>query len=310
MPEATETTMHSNGHIQQSDAALSSSVVNIGSLDSKVALITGGSSGLGRAIALAYAAAGAYIVSADLTPNPPKAPLLAETLKTADLTTPTVDILKSQFPAEGKPRAVFVHCDVTKPDSVEAAVAFTVQTFGRLDIMVNNAGVAADQLSIRTHEQDPSILDFDWAVNGKGVWLGCKYACAQMLNQEPHESSGDRGWIINLCSILGLVGMAGTSCYCATKGAVLQMTKSIALEYAKDRIHVNCINPGFTETHMLEGIRKEGGVAAFDMLQSLHPWGRLGLPEDIAKVAVFLASDSASWMTGTSLVVDGGYIAQ
>lgn len=161
------------------------------------------------------------------------------------------------------------------------------------------------------HETDPETLDRSWAINGRGVWLGSKYAAAQMLTQPPHQPSGDRGWIINLCSIMGLVGMSGASSYCATKGAVLLMTRAIALEYAKDRIHVNCINPGFTETPLLEPMKKAAGVEAFDaMLQQLHPWGRLGLPSDIAKMAVFLAGDGASWVTGQAFVVDGGYTAQ
>ncbi len=96
-----------------------------------------------------------------------------------------------------------------------------------------------------------SVLDRSLAINVKGVWLGCKYAIAQFLEQEPHPS-GDRGWIINLSSICGLVGMAGSSSYCASKGAVLQITRVVALEYAKDRIHCNCINPGFVETSFLE----------------------------------------------------------
>ena len=107
--------------------------------------------------------------------------------------------------------------------------------------------------------------------------------------------------------------MSGASSYAATKGAVLQMTKAIAIEYAKDKIHVNSIHPGFTETNMLESIfANDGteGVAMHGMLESVHPWGRLGKPEDIAKAAVFLAGDGASWMTGHGLVVDGGYIAQ
>ena len=107
--------------------------------------------------------------------------------------------------------------------------------------------------------------------------------------------------------------MSGASSYAATKGAVLQMTKAVAIEYAKDKIHVNSIHPGFTETNMLEGIFASDGTdvkATHGMLESIHPWGRLGRPEDIAKAALFLAGDGASWMTGHGLVVDGGYIAQ
>jgi NAD(P)-dependent dehydrogenase (short-subunit alcohol dehydrogenase family) len=147
------------------------------------------------------------------------------------------------------------------------------------------------------HETPEESWDQIMAVNGKGVWLGCKYAAGQMLRQDPHPS-GDRGWIINLCSILGLVGVPCASIYCATKGAVLQMTKAIALEYAKDRIHVNCINPGFSETNMLEPVMaSRGSEATHEWLEGIHPWGRLGMPEDIAKAAVFLASDGASWIT-------------
>lgn len=103
----------------------------------------------------------------------------------------------------------------------------------------------------RLHATDVSVLERSYQVNIKGVWLGLKYACAQFLKQDPHPS-GDRGWIINLCSIAGLVGLPGASSYCASKGAVLLMTRTVALEYAKDKIHVNCINPGYVETNLLE----------------------------------------------------------
>jgi len=126
-----------------------SSTANIGTLTDKIALITGASSGLGRAIAQAYAAAGAFIVSADITPNPPDAPLVQELLKETDLKTPTVDLINASFPSgkDGRPRAAFVKCDVTQSASVEAAVAFAVKQYGRLDIMVNNAGMCAGNLS-------------------------------------------------------------------------------------------------------------------------------------------------------------------
>lgn len=184
----------------------------------------------------------------------------------------------------------------------------------------------------RIHETDVSILDRTLAVNVRGVWLGTKHAAAQFLSQPGHPVFGHsnpnpnpnpdpdtpshaehRGWIINLCSILGSAGSAGVTSYCASKGAVLQLTRAAALEYARDGIHVNCIQPGFTDTQMLENMygRAEGGKQVVDhLLAALHPWGRTGRAEDIARVAVFLAGEGAGWVTGQGLVVDGGYLAQ
>jgi NAD(P)-dependent dehydrogenase (short-subunit alcohol dehydrogenase family) len=297
------------------------------SLQGRTALITGASSGLGRAIALAYAEQGANLVCADITPNPPKnTPILSETLKDVDISTPTVELLNKIHPGEGKDRAMYVHCNVTSASDHEAAVQKCVDIFGRIDIMVNNAGITCESDSdryLRVHEQPEEWFDKTFAVNAKGVWLGCKYATKQMLAQEPLKGSGglstdqlgeDRGWIINMCSIAGLVGFVGSTSYCGSKGAVLQMTKSIALDYAKDRIHVNCISPGFTETAMLESIKSKDadglGQSTTAVLSSMHPWGRLGRAEDIAKAAVYLAGEGASWVTGHCLVVDGGYTAR
>ncbi|KIW77946.1 hypothetical protein Z517_07779 [Fonsecaea pedrosoi CBS 271.37] len=311
--------------------ASDSPIGNIASLEDKVAVITGASSGLGRAMALAYAAAGAYVVSADLKPTPPVAPTIAGRLKDTDLTTPTVDLVNTKWPAPSKDRASFVQCDVTNEESVKAAVAFAVQKYGRLDIMVNNAGISAETGSKeysgafpRIHETPVAALDLTYQVNIKGVWLGTKYAVTQMLAQEPHPrhsrpagplgtttSDVHRGWIINISSIMGSIAMPGTSPYCASKSAVLGLTRAVGLEYAKDGIHVNAIQPGFADTALLENMYSKNDRDSMDAtMKMLHPWGRTGRAEDIARAAVFLAGEGASWMTGQSIVVDGGYLAQ
>ncbi|RMZ80788.1 hypothetical protein DV737_g2849, partial [Chaetothyriales sp. CBS 132003] len=266
--------MSTNGAATQVAA---SSAVNVSALSNKVALITGASSGLGRAIAQAYAAAGAYVVSGDITPTVPVTPLLAETMKargaSVDLTTPTVDWLNKKYPtAQGGPRAIYVHCDVTKPESIEAAVKATVAQYGRLDIMVNNAGIAAEtNLSERLHQTPVDNFDKTLAINTRGVWLGIKYAVSQMLAQAPHPS-GDRGWIINVSSIYGLVGSPGLTSYCTSKGAVTNLTRAAALEYATDRIHINSLHPGFAETALLEPIKAGmGSEQATKFIADLHP---------------------------------------
>lgn len=165
----------------------------------------------------------------------------------------------------------------------------------------------------RIHETPVSILDASLAVNVRGVWLGTKHAVRQFLAQEPSPNSSSRGWIINFASILASTGLSGATSYCASKGAVLQLTRATALEYARDKIHVNAIQPGFTDTHFLETMYASapgGREGAAKTLNVLHPWGRTGRAEDIARVAVFLAGEGVGWVTGSSIVVDGGYLAQ
>ncbi|KAK5452137.1 hypothetical protein LTS15_007201 [Exophiala xenobiotica] len=352
---------------------------NIATLKDKVALVTGGSSGLGRAICQAYAAAGAYIVSADLDPNVPAQSAIQAKIgkgrndSSSDFVTPTVDLVNRLWPPSPSEkdqtrneleRAMFVKCDVSQEEDVKRAVEACVARYGRLDIMVNNAGISAETTAqnytgvrTRTHETDISILDRSLSINVRGVWLGTKYAVRQFLSQNPHplwgyspyynassnntspldapsadEKNNDdkngkndndtptsseihRGWIINTASILSSVGLPGSTTYCLSKGAVLQLTRSTALEYSHDGIHINAIQPGFVDTHILESMYQHGGgvggAAVVDQhLKSLHPWGRTGRPEEIARMAVFLAGEGASWITGTGMVVDGGYLAQ
>ncbi|ETN37826.1 uncharacterized protein HMPREF1541_07449 [Cyphellophora europaea CBS 101466] len=274
---------------------------NIGDLSDRIALITGASSGIGRMVAQAYAGAGAYIMCADITPNPPKTPMLEDTTRDrgTDLSTPTVDLLNQKWPGGDKPRASYVDCDVTKAESVEAAVKATASQYGRLDIMVNNAGVAIESHSapMPLHELPVSAFDTSYSVNIRGVWLGIKYAVTQMLAQPPHPS-GDRGWIINMSSIYGLVASKYLSAYCTAKGAVTNLTRQAALEYAESKIHVNSIHPGYCDSPFLERSRQRHGGQIDEKWTAAHPWGRLAWPEDVAKMAVFLAGDGVAFVTG------------
>lgn len=157
-----------------------------------------------------------------------------------------------------------------------------------------------------------SIFDKTLAINTRGVFLGCKYALQQFLVQAPHAPNdrGDatRGWIVNTASMLGVVGTANAPSYVASKHAVVGLTKAIAIDYARDRIHCNALCPGFVSSAMISGIVSDEATATG--LAAAHPWGTLGLPDDVAKAAVFLASDDASWITGVPLLIDGGYVAQ
>ncbi|KAK2809257.1 hypothetical protein FQN50_003898 [Emmonsiellopsis sp. PD_5] len=274
-------------------------------LQDKVAIVTGSTSGIGRGIALLYAYQGAYVVCSDVDPTP----ALAHTK-------PTHDVINETYPAHaggrGTSRAVFVKADVSVSNEVENLVKECVRVFGRLDIMVNNAGISPigiQQPGQRTHEIDEVSWDKIMGVNGKGVWLGCKFAAGQMLSQEPHES-GDRGWIINMSSVLGTVAAPGTSTYSASKHAVIGITKSVALEYGKDRIHVNAIAPGFIATAMTASLAAAKSPD-YALMVAQHPFdSRLGTPEDIGHAAVFLASEDAKWVTAITLQVDGGYVAR
>jgi len=267
-------------------------------LQNRVAVVTGASSGIGRAIALALAKEGALIVCSDIRKS-----ANADGYE-SDLNIDTDDLI-----AQGGGAAHFVPCNVTKSNEVRALVAASVERFGRLDVMVNNAGVAFDFATVVEEREE----DFDttMAVNVKGVWLGCKYAIEQFMKQEPATMANGgqvRGRIVNMASMAGLVGLAKEPAYCASKAAVVGLTKEIAVDFAEQRINVNAICPGFLATSMVRSALEDEATSKW--LHDLTPWPRLGRVDDVAKAALFLASDDAEWMTGSMLTLDGGFVAR
>lgn len=269
-----------------------------GKLENRVAVVTGSSSGNGRAIALALAREGARVVCSDLR----KSALAGGYEK--DLEVDTDAVIKQ---AGGQ--AAFIAADASKAADVRNVIDHAVSAFGRIDIMVNNAGVFTGLHNIvdETEEQ----YDFTMNVNAKGVWLGCKYAITQFMKQEPLKTSTGaevRGRIVNLASIGGLVGLALEPAYCASKGAVVNLTRELALDFAPERINVNAICPGFLATAMVRSFLEKEDTNK--LLHDLTPWPRVGTADDVARAAVFLASDDAEWMTGSMLTVDGAFTAR
>ena len=263
----------------------------------KIAIVTGSSSGVGRAIARAYSREGASVICSDLRPS-----ARSEVPKEAEINTD--DLIRQEG---GK--AIFVETDVTSSSQMEALVSGAAEAFGRVDVMVNNAGVSLEaRTPARIHEAADEVWHKTMAVNATSVFYGCKYATGQMMSQEPLSPSGDRGWIVNLSSILGVVGAYNCPAYCASKGAVSNLTRAVALDYAKHGIHCNAICPGYTKTAIFADTIEH--AASKEVLDGLHPLKGAGTPEDIAKAAVVLASDDASWITGIDFPVEGGYLAK
>ena len=247
-------------------------------LQNKIALITGAGSGIGRATAECFAAEGATVIAADINET--------EVAVTQKLITE----------AGGKCQALTV--DVSQEAQVKNAIAKTVELFGRLDIMHNNAGISIIKPTTETTEAD---LDRLISINFKGVFFGCKHAIAQMIKQ-------DNGIIINTASELAIVGQPLYSAYCGTKGAVIALTKALAVEWASQGIRVNALCPGPIDTPMLQSelsLAADPPAEAQATVESI-PLGRLGLADEIAKVALFLASDDAQFVQGAVIVADGG----
>jgi NAD(P)-dependent dehydrogenase (short-subunit alcohol dehydrogenase family) len=248
-------------------------------LEGKVGLVTGGTSGIGRETAVLFAKAGAKVVV---------------TGRREVQGNETIEMVRA---AGGD--ALFVKSDVSKAAEVETLIQKVVERFGRLDIAFNNAGIEGVQAPIvRQSEED---WDRTIAINLKGVWLCLKYEIRQMLRQ------GGGGAIVNMASIIGLIGTAGVAAYSASKHGVIGLTKTAALENAKSGIRINAVCPGFTETPMADRIFRAPAVRKYAV--DCHPIGRFGRPAEIAEAVVWMCSDRASFMTGQSLVLDGGFLA-
>ena len=248
-------------------------------LEGKVGLVTGGTSGIGRDTAVLFAKAGAKVVVSGR-----REPEGEETIE-----------LIGAAGGDG----LFVRADVSKASDVETLIQKAVERFGRLDIAFNNAGIEGVWVPIvRQSEED---WDRTIDINLKGVWLCLKYEIRQMLLQ------GGGGAIVNMASVVGLIGAAGAAAYRASKHGVMGLTKAAALETARNGIRINAVCPAAVETTMAE--RLYNAPAVHKYVLSCHPVGRFGRPAEIAEAVVWMCSDRASFMTGQSLVIDGGFLA-
>jgi len=245
-------------------------------LKNKVAIITGSRRGIGKAIALALAKAGANVVVSDIN---------------LDDCNKVVEEIKA---INGN--ALAVKADVSNPEDVSQMINLTTEKFGKVDILVNNAGIYMQKSLTDVTEQD---FDRTLDINLKGVFLCSKAVVPEMIKQ-------GKGKIINIASIAGQVGFANSSAYCASKGAIINITRELALELAQYKINVNAIGPGVIETDMTKDLLED--KATKETLLANIPLSRIGKPEDIANAALFLASDNSDYITGITLFVDGGWL--
>lgn len=245
----------------------------------KVVLVTGGSSGIGRATALAFAEEGAIVVIGDVE------------VEGSEETVRQIRGIGGQ--------AMHVRADVSNASDVAGLVDICVETFGRLDIAFNNAGISGTSAPVA------ELSEESWnrviSVNLTGVWLCMKYEIAQMLKQ-------GGGVIVNNSSILGVVGFASAAAYTAAKHGVIGLTQTAAIDYAERGIRVNAVCPGFIETPMLERAGLTTDPVLHQQIASLHPMNRLGTSREVADAVLWLCSDGSSFVTGHSLLVDGGYV--
>ncbi len=247
----------------------------MGVLDKKVALVTGGGRGIGKAISLALAAEGADIAFTDIQFG-------------AD-----ADDLINKLKEMGR-RGLPIESDVRKLASAQAAVDTVIKEFQRVDILVNNAGITRDNLLMRMSEEEwDAVIE----TNLKGTFNFCKASCRQMLGQR-------EGKIVNIASVVGVVGNAGQVNYSASKAGVIGITKTLAKEFASRNIQVNAVAPGFVDTPMTQKLNEQQREG----LLSLVPMRRMARPEEVASVVLFLASPAANYITGQVLCVDGGMV--
>ena len=246
--------------------------------EDKVALVTGGAFGIGKATAIAFAQRGAKVVVADWI----------EDLE-------TVDTIKK---AGGT--ALFVKCDVSDTGDVASMVHKTIEQFGSLDYAVNNAGIEGE--TAPAHECSETNWDKVLGINLKGVWLCMKHEIPIMLNQ-------GKGSIVNVASIAGLVGFPGLPAYVASKHAVIGLTKTAALENAKLNIRINAVCPGVIKTPMVDRVTGKDKTVE-KAYEDMEPVGRMGQPEEVAEAIIWLCSDASSFVTGESMAVDGGWLAR
>lgn len=246
-------------------------------LANKVALVTGAGSGIGSATAELFAQEGASVVVADYNTESGQA---------------TVSSIKNRGG-----QALFVHADVSKAIDAERMVKVAVDTYGRLDVVHNNAGIFVKPTP--AHEMTEDVWDRVFDINIKGVWLGCKYAVPELI-----KAGG--GAIVNTASMAGIRGRPYTSAYCASKGAVVMFTKTLAIELAPHHIRVNCVCPGAVNTPLIQNLGITQEQAAAQVLSD-QPIARFARPEEIAQAVLYLASDAeSSYVTGHALQIDGG----
>jgi NAD(P)-dependent dehydrogenase (short-subunit alcohol dehydrogenase family) len=246
-------------------------------LSGKVAIITGAGSGIGREIAYQFGAQGARVVASDINDKGGNE---------------TVAVLRDR-----RVQAIYVHADTSRPADNEALVAAAIKAYDGVDIAVNNAGIAGPMARVGDYPIDG--WDQVIAVNLSGVFYGMRYQLPAMVTR-------GGGSVINIASILSQVGFPNSAAYVAAKHGVVGLTQNAALEYGAQKVRVNAVGPGFIKTPMLDALTPE----ALKYLESQHALGRLGEPAEVARLVTWLASDEASFVTGSYLTVDGGYLAR